>query len=145
MKNIKKYLIVIGLLLIAGSGYAQDRNIKIIVNESNDIRSISRDKVSRIFLKKTTKWDDGVKVSPVDLASTSDIREAFSQSVHGKSISAINAYWQKKIFTGKGVPPIEQSSEKDVIEFVKKNPGAIGYVSANTNTTGVKVLKVVKE
>ena len=71
-------------------------------------------------------------------------KENFTKKIHGKSISAINAYWQKKIFTGKGVPPIEQSSEKDVIEFVKNNPGAIGYVSANTNTSGVKVLKVVK-
>ena len=144
MKNIKRYAFIVCLFLLAVSGYTQESNFKIIVNEGNEINSITSDQVSRIFLKKMTKWDNGVKISPVDLAASSDLRENFTKKIHGKSISAINAYWQKKIFTGKGVPPIEQSSEKDVIEFVKNNPGAIGYVSANTNTSGVKVLKVVK-
>lgn len=144
MKSIIKYSFIVCLLLLAVSGYSQENKIKIIVNENNTITSLSSDQVSRLFLKKTTKWDNGIKVSPVDLSANSDIRELFTKNIHGKSISAINAYWQKKIFTGKGVPPIEQQSEKDVINFVRSNPGAIGYVSASTNTGDVKVLKITK-
>lgn len=144
MKNIRKYLIVFGLLLLAGSAYAQNGQVKIIVNKNNAITSISTDQASRMFLKKTTKWDNGQQVIPVDLPSDSDTRQKFTKSIHGKNISAINAYWQKKIFTGKGVPPVEQQNDKDVIDFVRSNPGAIGYVSVHTNTAGVKVLKVVQ-
>jgi ABC-type phosphate transport system substrate-binding protein len=141
MKNIKKYVFVICLLLFVGSGYTQS-NIKVIVNENNDVTSISSEQLSRLFLKKTTKWDNGIKVSPVDLAANSDVRETFTNSIHGKSISAINAYWQKKIFTGKGVPPVELQNEKEIIDFVRSNPGAVGYVSAGTSTSGVKTVTV---
>lgn len=144
MKNIKKYLLVICLFLLAGSGFAQNSKVKIIVNEDNDITSVTSNQLSRLFLKKATKWDNGVKVSPADLSANSDTRVLFTKSIHGKSISAINAYWQKKIFTGKGVPPVELQNDKEIIDFVRSNPGAIGYVSAKANTPGVKVLKVSK-
>ena len=141
MKNFKKYLIVISLLLLAGSAYAQN-NIKIIVNTSNEVTSISKEQLSRLFLKKTTKWDNGTKVSPVDFGANSEVRGKFTKSIHGKSVSAIKAYWQKKIFTGKGVPPVELQNDKDVLEFVRSNPGAIGYVSSGANTSAVKVITV---
>jgi len=142
MKNIKKYIFVICLLLLAGSGYAQQGNIKIIANDNVDITSVSKDQLSRLFLKKTTKWDNGVKVTPVDLVTDSDVRQNFTQNIHKKSISAINAYWQKKIFTGKGVPPVELQSDKEVIEFVSSTPGAIGYVSASASLQGVKTISI---
>jgi len=142
MKNIKKYIFVICLLLLAGSGYAQQANIKIIANDNVDITSVSKDQLSRLFLKKTTKWDNGVKVTPVDLAGDSEVRQNFTQNIHKKSISAINAYWQKKIFTGKGVPPVELQNDKEVIEFVSSTPGAIGYVSASASLNGVKTLSI---
>jgi ABC-type phosphate transport system substrate-binding protein len=142
MKNIKKYIFVICLLLLAGSGYAQQGTIRIIANDNVDIASVNKDQLSRLFLKKTTKWDNGVKVTPVDLAADSDVRQNFTQNIHKKSISAINAYWQKKIFTGKGVPPVELQSDKEVIEFVSSTPGAIGYVSASASLQGVKTISI---
>jgi len=46
------------------------------------------------------------------------------------------------VFAGSGTPPIEKKSDLEVIEYVKKNSGAIGYVSKSTNTTGVKEITV---
>jgi ABC-type phosphate transport system substrate-binding protein len=42
-------------------------------------------------------------------------------------------------FMGK-MPPIVQQSEQAMLAFVRRVPGAIGYVSAATVPTGVKVL-----
>ena len=98
--------------------------------------------MDKIFLKKVTKWNDGSKINPVNLTAESTVREKFTQTVHDKKISAINAYWQKQIFTGKGVPPVEKKSDQNVIQYIKANPGAIGYVSASANTAGVKVIQV---
>jgi ABC-type phosphate transport system substrate-binding protein len=142
MKNMMQYIIIISLFLFVGAGFSQ--NIKIIVNKDNDISSISKDQLSRFFLKKSTKWDNGNKVTPVDLTTNSDARESFTKRIHGKSVSAINAYWQKKIFTGKGVPPVELQSDAEIVEFVSSNPGAVGYVSAGANTAAVKVINIAK-
>jgi ABC-type phosphate transport system substrate-binding protein len=52
--------------------------------------------------------------------------------VHQRSSSAIEAYWQIQIFSGKEVPPIVRGTDAEVLEFVRKTPNAIGYVSQNT-------------
>ena len=142
MKTIQKIAFLILFALLVNGAYAQN-GIKVIVNVDNNVTTISSDQVSRYFLKKSKKWDSGQKVKPVDLNRKNDTRESFTSNVHGKSISAIKAFWQKKIFTGKGVPPVEKKSDKDVIAYVRANPGAIGYVSASTNVSGVKVINLI--
>jgi ABC-type phosphate transport system substrate-binding protein len=144
MKKLTKILLTsLILFLISSSVYSQSGNsYKIIVNKSNPVESISKKNVSKIFLKKTTIWDNGEKIFPVDLNTKSSLREKFSKDIHGKSVSAINAYWRKQIFSGNSVPPVEKSSNRDVLAYVKGKSGAIGYVSVNTVVTGVKVLEI---
>lgn len=144
MEKLNKYLLTsICLLIISGALFAQtSKSYKIIVNKSSSIESISKKDVSKIFLKKKTQWNNGDKIYPVDLETSSSVRENFSKDIHGKPISAINIYWRKQIFSGHSVPPVEKSSNRDVVAFVKENNGAIGYVSANTDVAGVKVLEI---
>lgn len=118
----------------------QAQSFKVIVNVVNTTTSFSSKELSDIFLKKHLKWQNSESIVPVDLSSKSAIREDFSNAVHGKSVSAIKSYWQQFVFAGKGTPPIEKNSDQEVIEYVKKNPGAIGYVSAGSDVSGVKVV-----
>jgi ABC-type phosphate transport system substrate-binding protein len=113
----------------------------VIVNSSVSISSISRDELSKIFLKKVSKFHDGHPSVPVDLPSGSGLRDAFSRDVHGKPASAVEAYWQQQVFSGRDVPPSEKG-EAAAIEFVRSNGGGIAYVSAGAPTDGVKVLNV---
>ncbi|HEU4388578.1 MAG TPA: hypothetical protein VFV34_12325 [Blastocatellia bacterium] len=115
---------------------------KVIVNTSNPVSSISKDQVSKFFLKKVTKWDNGQTVLPVELPKTSPARQAFSLQIHGKPVKAIESYWQQKIFSGRDVPPVEKPSDAQVVGYVKANAGAIGYVSGDTPAGGVKVVDV---
>jgi ABC-type phosphate transport system substrate-binding protein len=135
IKKMKKtFLFIVGLviLLLAGSSLlAQSNNYKVIVNNANSVNSMTKKEVSNLFLKKTTKWSSGEKVQPVDLVDTSAIRQGFSKGVHGRKVSSIKAYWQKEIFSGRNVPPAEKKTEREVLQFVSNNPGAVGYVSGS--------------
>ena len=143
MKHFFGFLIVLIILLMIGSLFSQSPiSYKVIVNQDNPVSQLTKDKVSKLLLKKTTKWENGDKVEPIDLKTDSNIRKSLSKTVHGKSVSAIKAYWQKKIFSGKGIPPAEKKNDADVISYVKAKSGGIGYVSLNTNTNGVKVVKI---
>ena len=130
-------------MLVASSVCAQTKSYKVIVNPSNPLTSISYENVSRIFLKKTTTFPNGRSAAPVDLPGNSSIRQHFSEDVHGKPASAVEAYWQQLIFSGRDIPPA-QKNEKGVLDFVRSNEDAIGYVSATTDTPGVKVVLVTK-
>ncbi|MEP6572213.1 MAG: hypothetical protein ABJD11_05940 [Gemmatimonadota bacterium] len=140
MKRIVLLFLVLGAC-IAGPAYAQA--YQVIVNVGNDVTSLSKDEASKLFLKQTGKWSDGKAVTPVDQDRDSKVREAFSHVVHGRSSSAITAYWQQQIFSGQDVPPIEKAGDADVVSFVQANAGAVGYVSGGaTLGSGVKVVAI---
>ena len=118
----------------------------IVVSASNPITSLSREQASKLFLKKTPTWADGREVVPVDLPEGSAVREAFTKSVLHKSVSAVKSYWQQQIFSGRGVPPTERSTDSEVLAYVRSNPNAIGYVSSAAALGGsVKVVTVRDE
>lgn len=114
------------VLLSAGSASAA---VKLVVHSSNNIASISKAKAADLILKRVTRWDNGRVVTPVDLSEKSPIRAAFTKEVLGKEVAWVKSYWQKMIFSGRATPPAELSSEAEVLEFVRNNPEAFGYVS----------------
>lgn len=141
MKQLRVCAIAVFLILASANVWAQAKSYKVIVNPSNPVSSISREDLSRIFLKKTTKFSDGRGASPVDLPANSPTREIFSKDVHGKPSSAVDAYWQQLIFSGRDTPP-PQKSESGALEFVRSNENGIGYVPAGADTAGVRVISV---
>ena len=131
---------VVASLLSVRTMHAQD--FKVIVNSANATASLSASDASKIFLKESAKFPGGVAATPVDLGKASPARAAFSKAVIGRSVGAIEIYWQQQIFSGKEVPPSTKSSDDDMVAFVKSNPSAIGYVSGGASTAGVKVVDV---
>ena len=142
VKSLWFWLPALALLGASSSWLRADgRAYKVIVNPSISINSISRDELSRIFLKKSSKFHDGHSAAPVDLSGNSAVRDAFSREVHGKPAAAVEAYWQQQIFAGKELPPPEHS-EAAATEFVRSNSSGIGYVSSKAATDGVKVIDI---
>jgi ABC-type phosphate transport system substrate-binding protein len=80
--------------------------------------------------------------APVYQVKAAAPRIVFDKTVLGKSVAAVETYWQQQIFSGKDVPPPAKGSDDDVIAFVKATPGGIGYVSAGAAVAGVKVIGV---
>lgn len=140
-----KKLILIVITLLAAMIIADEvKSYKVIVNESNPIDSITKKELAKIFLKKLTRWDSGLSILPVDQAESSPVRGAFCKDVLKRSVAETKAFWQEQIFSGRGVPPIEKASDKEVIDYVKANPGAIGYISVNATipSSGIKAIEV---
>jgi hypothetical protein len=81
-------------------------------------------------------------IRPVDLAANSVVRRKFTEDVLNRSVEAVKGYWQQRIFSGRDVPPPELDTDEDVIAYVLKYEGAIGYVSGSASLRGTKVLAV---
>lgn len=116
--------------LMATAAAAAD--FKIVVNSANPIDSISHERLSDIFLKKLTRWDNGHAISPVDQAERNAVRDGFTRGALHKEVAWIEGYWQKMIFSGRATPPARLASDAEVLEFVRSNPDAIGYVAEGT-------------
>ncbi|MEE8524587.1 MAG: hypothetical protein V3T72_11705, partial [Thermoanaerobaculia bacterium] len=119
-----------------------------IVHKDNPTTALSRSDVSKYLLKKKTRWDQwdrGPKAIPVDLVGDSSVRETFSEDVHGRSVALIQRYWQKQIFSGRGVPPQEVGDDSAMVGMVSTDRGAIGYVSPSARLDDVKVLSIASD
>jgi ABC-type phosphate transport system substrate-binding protein len=117
--------------------------VKVVVNASSGVDSISKTKAADLFLKRVTRWENGRAVTPVDQSEKSVARAAFTKDVLGKEVVWVKSYWQKMIFSGRASPPAELPSDGEVLELIRSNPDAIGYVSETaTLPGGVKVLTV---
>lgn len=144
MKERIIVLVIILLMINYFETSAQTlKDFHVIVNKANPIKQISKSRLSKLLLKKSTKWEDDNVVFPVDQKENSPIRKKFSVVIHGRKISAIKAYWQKMIFSGRQIPPPEKENDAAVIKFVKEHTGAIGYVSPRASLNQVKKIKIV--
>jgi ABC-type phosphate transport system substrate-binding protein len=136
----------LGLSLAGTSVQANGRAVpafQIIVHPSNRTASLDRKFVEDAFLKKVTRWPDNDSViRPVDLGAGSPVRRAFSESVLNRSVEAVKGYWQQRIFSGRDVPPPELDTDDDVVRYVLKYDGAVGYVSGGANLEGARVVDV---
>jgi ABC-type phosphate transport system substrate-binding protein len=130
---------------VANAREAEGPGYQVIVNAANPVATLPAGDVAKLFLKKTVAWPGGSVVLPVDLREDSDVRREFSKDVLGKDVATVKGYWQERIFTGRGVPPIEKESEAEALAFVASNRDAIGYVSVGaTLTADVKPLRVTR-
>jgi ABC-type phosphate transport system substrate-binding protein len=135
-------LMTAAALLAALAAPASAAAFKVIVNEANASASVSKDELRAIYTGKSTRWANGQKAEPADLVPEAAAREAFSEAVLGKPVSAVQSNWQRLIFSGKGVPPPELANDRDVVTFVRRSAGAVGYVSDAAAVDGVKVVPV---
>jgi ABC-type phosphate transport system substrate-binding protein len=131
--------LVSGLSAVGADGRPPFR---VITSPNNGVSSLERKFLVDAFLKRATRWPNDELIRPVDLDADSPVRRAFSEDVLKRSVSAVKSYWQQMIFSGRGVPPPELDTDEQVVRFVLRNSGAVGYVSGATSLEGVKIVSV---
>ncbi|SRR6266498_3189045 len=144
---MRRRILLIGLIFAAVSAAAVEvqsntSGFRVIVNPANPTASIERRFLADAFLKKTTRWPHDEPIRPCDLEPESPTRHRFSEEVLKRSVAAVKSYWQQMVFSGQNIPPPELDSDEQVIQFVLRNPGAVGYVSTAANIAGAKVLSL---
>ena len=138
-----KTLLAFILLLASGAAWAQEASYKIVVNASNPTTTIKRDVLAQLFMSRRVSWAHGPAGDPVDQSMTSPLRDAFSREVLGMPLLAVQNHWRKRMMEAKEFPPLVKATDAEVIGYVAKNPGGVGYVAASTELPStVKALKV---
>jgi len=138
MKNFR-LLFIAGLVLLASLSWAG--SVKVVANPSVGASSVSADELKSVFLQEKSSLSDGSHVEPV-LQKGGTAHEAFLKDYLDKNDSALQTYYRSLVFTGKGSMPKAVGSDAEVVAYVAKTKGAIGYVSADASASGVKVLDV---
>lgn len=139
---VRGRILLLGALLVATAATAQPLPFVVVVNPDTPVSALSREALSRIFLRKVMWWDNGLPMRPVDLSYDSVTRQRFSDEIIGRSVRAVRSHWQQAIFSGQEAPPPVFDTDAEVLRYVRRNRGAIGYVSARTPLEGVRAVRI---
>lgn len=144
VRFLRTVLVVAVVLAFRDGGSHASSNApwRVIINPSNPTNVVERRFLADAFLKKVTRWSTGDAIRPVDQREEASVRQRFSDDVLGRSVAAVKNYWAQLVFSGRDLPPPELEGDEEVIRFVLKNVGAVGYVSSAANVEHVKVLTV---
>jgi len=138
------YLLLVAICCLTASGVASQASAtyQVIVHPDNRIGEVSKEFLQNAFLKKAVAWGDGETVLPVDLSKKFPVRAEFGRDVLKKTPVQLRRYWNQLIFSGKGTPPPEMSSEAAVIAYVLAHRGAVGYLPADSPPGRARVVRV---
>jgi len=134
---------LIAVVVLFGSVHALAGDVKIVANPSIRADSITAAELRSVFLEEKRSLSDGSHVEPV-LAKGGEAHEAFLKQYLGKNDDGLQNYYRTLVFTGTGAMPKVLASDVDVVHYVAKTKGAIGYVSLDALVEGVKVLTIVQ-
>ena len=129
--------------MLASVAHAGD--LVVIVNPASEITQLSQDDLTRIFLIKTKTYPNEKPVVPFIPREDDPTRLQFEAAVLEKSPMQVKAYWTRLLFTGRGNPPPALESDQEILEKVRKDPAAIGYVKASNADKSVKTVFILKD
>ena len=134
-------ILYVAALSVCATSAARAAELKIIANPSVGASAVSADELKNVFLITKTSLADGSHVEPV-LEKGGPTHEAFIKEYLGKSDAALQTYYRSLVFTGKASMPKTLAADAEVVAYVAKTKGAVGYVGAGASTAGVKTLEV---
>ena len=78
---------------------------------------------------------------PVD----STLREKFFRGLNGMNLKQLNAYWARLRFSGEVLPPVSLPDNLAMLNTVRRDRNALGYVDAAALDSSVRLVLLIKE
>jgi len=120
-------------------------DVYVIVSAQSPVRSLQHKEVLDLFMGRSRALPGGEFATPLDLPRDSAGRLAFYRTLTGQDLAQINSYWARLLFTGRVQPPQPVAGEPAMLEAVKANPRAVGYLEREPQDPGVRTVFVLKE
>ncbi len=80
-----------------------------------------------LFTLRVTVWPDGQPVRVFVLPDRAQLHDEFVRERLGTYPYVLRSVWDRKVYTGVGLAPVEVGSEAEMTKRVMSTPGAIGY------------------
>ena len=139
MKHVKTFFAAAGWTILLGAS-AVAGDVKVIANPSVKVESISARELKSLYLGEKSSIH-GTRVEPV-IERRGPAHEAFLRDYLGQTDDELQKYYEALVFTGRGSMPKTVSSDAEVVAYVAKTRGAIGYVGTGASVEGVRTLAI---
>ena len=103
----------------------------VVVNQNAELTTLSQKQVLSLFLGRAQFLPSGSRVKTIDYPVDSKVRADFYQSLTGKNIADIDAYWARLRYSGRASPPQPLADSNAIMAMVRQQEAALAYLPAN--------------
>lgn len=130
------------LIIFSLASFSFAEEVVIIVNSKGPLVNMSHGEIKGIYLGEK-RFEAGVRIIPVELK---DSKDRFLTSFMNTTSKDYRILWTKKIFQDGIQPPASMTSAEEVVEIVRRESGAIGYINKKDlkDDSGIKIIKTIK-
>lgn len=128
--------LLIALLALFAAPAAAD--LAVVAHPKSALGALTPRQAQDLFLGRTRMLPNNHAATPIDQASP--LRADFYQKLTGRPLEQIDAYWARLTFTGQASPPQRVADDQAVLQGVRENQDAIGYIDADHADPSVRVL-----
>lgn len=131
-----RFALIIVLFFFKGNELNSQINLDdfsiVVIGNNTGTKKMNEQTLKEYFKGKYNKWPNN-KTVIVALASSKHPKvQLYSDLLYNKSFFAVKKYWYSLVFQGRNDHPYFFSSDQEIIEFVKLNPGAIAIVEKSS-------------
>lgn len=142
MKACLRHILALATLAFVPLAHA---DFYLVVQSANPQPSLTQKEAVDLFMGRNRAFRNGDVAQVYDLPRDNAQRADFYQRLTGMSPAQVNSYWARLMFSGQTMPPQAVADEAGMIDAVKRNPNAIGWVRKEPADKQLRVLLVIKE
>ncbi len=129
----------IAALTLPAAMHPAGASTAVLVVGAEGLARIDAPTVQRLYTGRAIAID-GMLVTAANLRPGHALRARFLDQWLQTDDERYRAYWTVRRHIGKGVPPREFETVTEVLDFVQRTPGGVGYVDAASLRPGVNVI-----
>jgi hypothetical protein len=132
-------------LCLSAAALPARADVFVIVPTASSVKAMSQKELVDLYMGRSRAFPDGTFALPFDLPRDDPGRAAFYRALTGMDLAQINSYWSRLMFSGQTLPPQPLPTEAAMVDLVKRNPSAVGYVLQEPAADkGLRVVLVLK-
>ena len=115
-----------------------------IIGNNIDIKSASVKHIQSIFRGKYSTWNNRQTVIIVLPSKKNENCARVASYLYQTTITGMQKFWLSQVFQGRSNPPVFLDTDSDIINYIEKNPGAIGIISgSNTDVKPAIIINLI--
>jgi|688.fasta_scaffold162479_3 ABC-type phosphate transport system substrate-binding protein len=140
---MKKTLLIILFLIVSLGSFAQFGEFVVIGNNTG-FKASTKANAKAIFRGKYSSWKNGESVTIVLPSTKSDNVVSVASQVYGLTVKGMQKYWLEQVFQGRSNAPVFFETDEEIINYVKRNPGAVGIVRSSRSVPQSLVIQITE-
>ncbi|MEH6357635.1 MAG: hypothetical protein V7745_01500 [Pseudomonadales bacterium] len=133
-------LLVVTSLFCAGNIYADNQGV--IAHRGFETEEMTRSMVRAIFSMRLRRVGNGTQITVFVLPDAHPVHRLFTRKTLSLFPHQLRRSWDRYVYSGIGIAPIEVKTEDEMIDRVAITPGSIGYISREVLNENVRTISV---